>query len=717
MIKSRELGITLDTIKNTVSFGYGEFKLTDSFITNFDARKPDGTIDEEKAQKVLDMFIAKAFSIVKHNIDSNKLLTMATSFDDFNDEIKEGIILTTIAQLEGMLGDSPFEIKNGSSYSGQGSEAVTDMSSFITTYDRVYKSAQTKWIEYGLNEIFFDLDENGNIIIVDDRPVFQFKFETGQIVNMIALLGHGHEILTKEEIQKTISLAISSGAKPRGKWNAASIEEAANISRIFLATGIPLTNGETLTVHNTHVGDTIIVEVPSDPLLTPETAGFDGLAWFASTRNNAIQKALNEHKVLIDGLENDKVEKSDMAQKIVINDGEEIDVLGTTEKFIAQSHLQYQMNKISGSINDLATRLQTQITDNRHDINDLQLQADKNSNGVGDWLNTKGDLVLTEDLVSSIVVAIQTADQTYTKVNDNLELDLANVYTTGFKENNIVRIKNTHGSNIIYIEDNFKSGNGTPQKIVVNGVTENITVTITDVKIVITGMSAASLTYWKDNYKAILIEQLATTTSTGIDQAARQKNVEQDTIIATKQDKHDESLLTDSKTVSGGINENKANLDTTTQAVNDLNETKLSDGRKLEELDLSVDADNVIIRKTLDADIADLIANKLPKWVTGKIETDINLSKGRWTDETDINKNKKKLLTLKIYLPSSAGIDGWVFKNKSLNREFSILTFAYMLGENKALLGFNTNGEYIYNLAGVYFVQTIYTYDENAGNR
>ena len=79
--------------------------------------------------------------------------------------------------------------------------------------------------------------------------------------------------------------------------------------------------------------------------------------------------------------------------------------------------------------------------------------------------------------------------------------------------------------------------------------------------------------------------------------------------ITTKQNITDSSLTTTAKTIVGGINENKANLDLTAQDVNDLNETKVSDGRKLEELSPSVAADQIMIRKSFTQNSDKVLAN------------------------------------------------------------------------------------------------------------
>ena len=69
--------------------------------------------------------------------------------------------------------------------------------------------------------------------------------------------------------------------------------------------------------------------------------------------------------------------------------------------------------------------------------------------------------------------------------------------------------------------------------------------------------------------------------------------------IATKQNITDSSLTTTAKTIVGAINENKANLDLTTQDVNDLEWNKSFWWKKIGRVKhSSVAADQIMIRKS-----------------------------------------------------------------------------------------------------------------------
>ena len=79
--------------------------------------------------------------------------------------------------------------------------------------------------------------------------------------------------------------------------------------------------------------------------------------------------------------------------------------------------------------------------------------------------------------------------------------------------------------------------------------------------------------------------------------------------LNTKQNKSDNSLTTTAKTIVGGINENKANLDLTVQDVNNLNELKTLDGRKLQDLSVNIAGDAIVVREALTQKSWKLLGN------------------------------------------------------------------------------------------------------------
>lgn len=158
MVKIQDLNITLESLEKSETWDYGTYKLLSSDIKNFDARKPDGSIDLTIAQRILDTNVNKALMQVKRDLDKNRILSIFLWSNLTHTRFIEALPKVIEGQLSGMITDGNKEIKQGSSYEGSGVAVSSDISGFLTSGDRIYKYTEDVWYNYNLDKYEVEYD-------------------------------------------------------------------------------------------------------------------------------------------------------------------------------------------------------------------------------------------------------------------------------------------------------------------------------------------------------------------------------------------------------------------------------------------------------------------------------------------------------------------------------------------------------------------------------
>ena len=476
-----------------------------------------------------------------------------------------------------------------------------------------------KVLRYKDNVLRLTLDKAGSNDRIDIQRV---SLDTGQKAGNKGKV----VLLDKTKTEYFITKTVNEGIATAHKQIAGSIQFAtmADFQAAFgqwqSGQGFDITDPDGKVIHYTKadakIGDIIFVSC----------SGAEGDEGFFVGEEVVIKNANkdaelfthnNEELAKFKGIDEYKT-KTDAKIQALTN--EDIRLNGRIDSNLTKINDRYTKSQVDGKVNGLTSRINT----NTQNIAANLLKITQNTNDIA---TDKGDISGLEERTKAIEAALEALENKWTgDMPLQASADVSQIpgslgpfsFKLGDKIDIILDKSGTKIPGIITIGDTVdtvftKGAHKVELKIAVGGTMTAASSTSDQLSswhvveaIQRETKGVLNPSYSKSESDARYVNKVA---QKGIDDSQDVKIAKNTVDITTKQNATDNSLTTTAKTIPGAINENKANIDTTTEAVNDINELKVSDNRKIQDLNSSVYADQIMIKKSFTQNSHKVLSN------------------------------------------------------------------------------------------------------------